>query len=65
MYFILIFCALIFCDCFQNQLEQFGASRGNVVMSDNSQDYQLVIGRQDVSVSLLIITLYYQHITQH
>ncbi|PVD32476.1 hypothetical protein C0Q70_07915 [Pomacea canaliculata] len=31
----------------RNQLEQFGASRGNVVMSDNSQDYQLVIGRQD------------------
>ncbi|KAK7475894.1 hypothetical protein BaRGS_00032862, partial [Batillaria attramentaria] len=29
------------------QLEQFGAKRGNVVMSDGSQDNQLVIGRQD------------------
>ena len=37
----------------QIQLEQFGASRRNIVMSDATQDNQLVIGCQDVSTAHL------------
>ena len=36
-------------------LEQFGATLCNVVMSDSSQDCQLVIGRQDVSIAEVLV----------
>ena len=42
----------------QIALEQFGASRGNIVMSDASQDNQLVMGCRDVSIHSLLILLF-------